>query len=118
MLEIGKEMIANYINEQSCRDDMESLGYLLLFLIRGSLTWQQVKTTTEERKLELIREMKETVSTEDLCNGLLKEFAAYFNHLYCLQFGDKPQYSYLAELSKISSAERVSNGITYLIGRF
>lgn len=95
MLKIGNEMIANYFQDQSPRDDMESLGYLLLYLIRGSLPWQQLEATTEEEKLKLIREKKETISTEALCDGLPKEFAAYFNHLRPLQFGDKPQYSYL-----------------------
>lgn len=80
------EMIANYVEEQSRRDDMESLGYLMLHLLRGSLPWQQIKATTNERKLELIREMKETISTEDLCEGLPKEFATYFNHVRSLQF--------------------------------
>ncbi|MCJ1346041.1 serine/threonine protein kinase [Peltigera leucophlebia] len=83
---------------QSPRDDMESLGYLMLYLHRGSLPWQQIKATTEERTLELIREMKETISTKDLCDGLPKEFAAYFNHVGSLQFGDKPRYSYLRRI--------------------
>ena len=95
MLEIGNGIIANYVKDQSCRDDMESLGYLLLYLIRGSLPWQQIEATTEEQKLELIRNTKETISTEALCDGLPNEFAVYFNHVRALQFGDKPQYSYL-----------------------
>ena len=95
LLEIRNGIIANYVKEQSPRDDMESLGYLLLYLLRGSLPWQQFEAPTEKEKLELIREKKETISTEALCDGLPKEFAAYFNHIRPLQFGDKPQYSYL-----------------------
>lgn len=89
------EMIANYVEDQSRRNDMESLGYLMLHLLPGSLPWQQIKATTNERKLELIREMKETISTEDLCDGLPKEFATYFNHVRSLHFGCKPRYFYL-----------------------
>ena len=77
---------------------MESLGYLMLYLLCGSLPWQQIKATTKERKLELIKEMKETISTSDLCDGLPKEFAAYFDHVRSLQFGDKPHYSYLRRI--------------------
>lgn len=91
-------MIANYVEGQSPRDDMESLGYLLLYLHRGSLPWEQIKATTEEGKLELIQEMKETISTEDLCDGLPKEFVAYFDHVRSLQFGEKPRYAYLRRL--------------------
>ena len=89
-------MIANYVQDQSPRDDMESLGYLLIYFIRGSLPWQQFETTTEDEEvLKLIREKKESISTEALCDGLPKEFAAYFNHVSRLKYGDKPQYSYL-----------------------
>lgn len=91
-------MIANYVEDQSRRDDMESLGYLMLFLLRGSLPWQQIKATTEELELEDIGERKRTISTEELCDGLPKEFAAYFDHVRSLQFGDKPRYSYLRKI--------------------
>lgn len=86
------------LEDQSPRDDMESLGYLLLYLHRGSLPWEQIKARTEAEMLELIREMKETISTEDLCHGLPKEFVAYFDHVRSLQFGEKPRYSYLRRL--------------------
>ena len=92
------DMITNYFEAQSRRDDMESLGYLMLYLLRGSLPWQNITATTNERKLELILKMKETISTLDLCDGLPKEFIAYFNHIRSLQFGDKPRYSYLRRI--------------------
>ena len=77
---------------------MESLGYLMLYLLRGSLPWQQIKAPTRKQKDELVQEMKETISTEDLCDGLPKEFAAYFDHVRSLKFGDKPRYSYLRRI--------------------
>lgn len=91
-------MMADYFEVQSRRDDMEALGYLMIYLLRGSLPWQQIKATTEERKLELIREMKETISTSDLCDGLPKEFKVYFDHVRSLKFGDKPRYFYLRRI--------------------
>lgn len=54
-----------------------------------------MKAITKERKLELIQEMKETISTSDLCDGLPKELAAYFDQVRSLRFGVKPRYSYL-----------------------
>lgn len=91
-------MIANYSEAQSRRDDMESLGYLMVYLLCGSLPWKKIKATTKERKLELIQEMKEKISTSDLCDGLPKEFATYFDHVRSLQFGDKPRYTYLRRI--------------------
>ena len=112
-------MIANHVEDQSRRDDMESLGYLMLFLLRGSLPWQQIKATTEELELEDIGERKMTISTEELCDGLPKEFAAYFDHVRSLQFGDKPRYSYLRRIfNNLFSREGFSNGIKCLIGQF
>lgn len=77
---------------------MESLGYVMLYLLCGSLPWQKIKATTNEQKLELILEMKEKISTSDLCNGLPKEFATYFDHVRSLKFGDKPRYTYLRRI--------------------
>lgn len=48
-----------------------------------------------EPELKLLREMKQKISTEDLCDGLPNGFAVYFDHVCSLQFGDKPRYSYL-----------------------
>lgn len=96
--EMLNEMIANYSEAQSRRDDMESLGYLTLYLLRVSLPWQKITATTTERKLELIQEMREKISTWDLCNGLPKLFAAYLDHVRSLQFGGKTRYSYLRRI--------------------
>ena len=63
-----------------------------MLYLRGSLPWEKITATTKEQKLELILE---TISISDLCNGLPKEFIAYFDHVRSLQFGDKPRYSYL-----------------------
>ncbi|TKA64435.1 hypothetical protein B0A49_10133 [Cryomyces minteri] len=81
--------------EQSRRDDMESLGYLVLYFIRGSLPWQGLKATSRKQKDELVLEKKRTTSIEELCDGLPEEFASYFQHVRALRFGDKPDYGYL-----------------------
>lgn len=76
-------------------DDLESLGYMLLYFLRGSLPWQGLKATNHEQREELILEKKKTISMEDLCEGQPKEFAIYFNYIRSLGFDDKPKYSYL-----------------------
>ena len=71
------DAVAESLKEQSRRDDMESLGYVILYFIRGSLPWQGLKATSKKQKLELILEKKETITTKDLCDGLPKAFATY-----------------------------------------
>ena len=80
---------------QSRCDDLESLGYLFLYFLRGSLPWQGLEAASQEQKEELILEKKRSVSTEDLCGALPKEFAAYFSHIRSPDIEDKPNYSYL-----------------------
>ena len=76
-------------------DDLESLGYILLYFLQGSLPWQGLEAVDKTAKEELILKKKQTTSTNDLCRGLPTEFAAYFDHIHSSRCGDTPKYSYL-----------------------
>jgi casein kinase 1 delta/casein kinase I family protein HRR25 len=85
--------------EQSWGDDLESLGYIFVYLARGSLPWQGLKASTEKEKNDLIKERKMNLSGEALCEGILPgEFATYINYTRSLGFEDKPDYAYLRRL--------------------
>jgi hypothetical protein len=97
--------------EQSRRDDLESLGYVLMYFNRGSLPWQGLKAVTKRQKYDKISEKKMSTPVEVLCNGypslyrvqilLLMcavEFATYLNYCRSLRFEDKPDYSYLRQI--------------------
>jgi casein kinase I family protein HRR25 len=84
--------------EQSRRDDLESLGYVFMYFLRGSLPWQGLKAATKKQKYDRIMEKKMTTSTEFLCLGFPKEFAIYLNYSRSLRFDDKPDYPYLRKL--------------------
>ncbi|KAJ3343719.1 serine/threonine protein kinase [Gonapodya sp. JEL0774] len=84
--------------EQSRRDDLESLGYVLMYFCRGSLPWQGLKAATKKQKYDRIMEKKMTTPTEVLCRGFPNEFAVYLNYTRSLRFDDKPDYSYLRKL--------------------
>jgi serine/threonine protein kinase len=67
--------------EQSRRDDLECLGYVLIYFLRGSLPWQGLKAKTKKEKYEQIKDKKLNTSLEELCVGFPEEFAQFM--LYC-----------------------------------
>ncbi|KAI9625028.1 hypothetical protein KEM48_008602 [Puccinia striiformis f. sp. tritici PST-130] len=77
---------------------MESLGYVFMYFLRGSLPWQGLKAATKKQKYDRIMEKKMTTPTEFLCRGFPKEFAIYLNYSRSLRFDDKPDYPYLRKL--------------------
>ena len=90
--------LASFETEQSRRDDLESLGYVLTYFLRGSLPWQGLKGTTKKLKYELILEKKISTTTDMLCKGFPAEFRSYFEHIRSLGFDDRPDYDYLKRL--------------------
>nr|ANO53992.1 CKI_epsilon [Limulus polyphemus] len=84
--------------EQSRRDDLESLGYVLMYFNRGSLPWQGLRAATKRQKYERISEKKMSTPVDELCRGFPCEFATYLNYCRSLRFEEKPDYSYLRQL--------------------
>lgn len=86
--------------EQSRRDDLESVGYLLIYFRRGRLPWQGIQAETEAQKYERIAESKASVPLDVLCSGLPMEFLLYLQYCRNLHFQQKPDYQFLRELFK------------------
>ncbi|KAG5744472.1 hypothetical protein H9Q72_014048 [Fusarium xylarioides] len=81
--------------EQSWSDDLESLGYVLVYLSRGELPWQGLRAATEDEKDDLVKEKKTNMPVESICEGLPEEFVAYIKYTRSLAFHDKPDYAHL-----------------------
>jgi len=92
--------------EQSRRDDLECLGYCLVYFLKGRLPWQNTKAETEREMHLLIRQTKQKVSSRKLCEGLPSEFVEFFTYLQTLSFTDKPDYNYLRGLFQKLFAEK------------
>jgi len=87
--------------EQSRRDDMESLGYVLMYFNRTALPWQGLKAATKKQKYEKISEKKMSTPVDVLCKGYPAEFAMYINYCRGLRFEEAPDYMYLRQLFRI-----------------
>ena len=81
--------------EQSRRDDIESLGYILVYLAKGILPWQGQKAKTKKEKYKIIMDKKLEFKPEMLCHGLPDEFRQFFEYIRGVQFTEKPDYSFL-----------------------
>lgn len=77
---------------------MESLGYILMYFVQGTLPWQGLRAATKQQKYERISEKKMSTPIDVLCKGAPCEFATYLNYCRSLRFEEKPDYSYLRQL--------------------
>ena len=93
--------------EQSRRDDLESLGYMMIYFCKGELPWMNVKGKTKEIKYKKIMEKKLEMKPDILCQGLPDEFNQYFKYVRELQFTEEPKYDFL--LGLFNSAMKKNN---------
>ncbi|KAK2715166.1 hypothetical protein QYM36_009971 [Artemia franciscana] len=84
--------------EQSRRDDLESLGYMLVHFAKGDLPWQNLKAISKLDLLDKIYRSKKATSISTLCETLPTEFGLYLNYCRNLEFGETPNYSYLVDI--------------------
>jgi hypothetical protein len=86
--------------EQSRRDDLESLGYTMVYLLKGVLPWTDIAATTTDvqRRLAQIRDIKLSTSTAELCSGLPEEVSIYFDLVRSMTFEEKPDYHTIRSL--------------------
>ncbi|XP_054169213.1 casein kinase I-like [Oppia nitens] len=80
--------------EQSRRDDMESIGFMLIYFIKGRLPWQRLKGHYLHR-LQQIANLKKQITIETLCTHIPKVFVQYMKHIRQLAFMDTPNYDML-----------------------
>lgn len=84
--------------EQSRKDDLESIAYILVYLYKARLPWMGIKHKDKKEKYRLIGEKKEATKEEDLCSGMPKEFVVFLKYVKNLDFNEKPHYSALKKM--------------------
>ena len=84
--------------EQSRRDDLESLGYMLIYLLKGYLPWKEFENKND--KIQKIFQLKRKISLSRLCRYLPEEIKKYIEYCKILSFEQEPNYEYLKGLFK------------------
>ena len=86
--------------EQSRRDDIESLGYMMVYFLKGNLPWFGLVNPDSNKKFDRIAKVKTETKLETLCAGLPKEIITFIQYSRNMKFEDKPNYSYLRSLTR------------------
>lgn len=84
--------------EQSRRDDLESIAYVLVYFLKGSLPWQGLKAKNAQKKYRLILEKKQQVSIAQLCAGCPSQFGEFLAYARALKFDTKPDIPFLRKM--------------------
>lgn len=81
--------------EQSRRDDLESIAYVILYLINGQLPWQGFVLKNKEDKYAKILEKKKAITDEELCKNLPKQIELFVSYVKNLEYEENPDYDYM-----------------------
>jgi len=84
--------------EHSRRDELESLGYIFIYFLKGKLPWQNIKVKDKEEKFKKILQKKLEISSNELCLGIPKEFEIFLEYVKNLKYDEKPDYNMLKDL--------------------
>lgn len=84
--------------EPTRRDELESVGYMLIYFIKGVLPWQGIKKQKNADHLKLIGDKKICVSIDTLCDGIPTSFKKYLKYCRNLKFDETPDYDYMLKL--------------------
>merc|ERR1719486_796910 len=91
--------------EQSRRDDLEAIGHMMMYFLRGSLPWSGLDAKTQEEKYKKIRQKKEEVKLDDLCQDHPEAFKIYLEQTRSLDFTERPDYEILRKLFRAVRAK-------------
>jgi len=83
---------------QTRRDDLESVGYVILFCLKGELPWQGLCEENRVKKWKKIENYKQAINISELTHGLPPEFCFYLDYVKKLKFDEKPDYEKLRKV--------------------
>ncbi|KAA6385689.1 MAG: putative Casein kinase 1, partial [Streblomastix strix] len=88
--------------EQSRRDDLEAVGYIIIYLMLGFLPWQGATGQNRLNKQDNIGRIKEKLNPSQLCQQMQTplEIAKFIEYSRKLKFEEEPNYEYCKNLFK------------------
>merc|ERR1719265_1622792 len=92
--------------EQSRRDDLEAIGHMLIYFLRGSLPWSGLEARTKQEKYRRIYEKKKQEKLPHLCRGFPEAFVKYMQYARGLEYEARPDYDMLRGLFKSSRGDK------------
>lgn len=100
--------------EEARRDDMESLGYLWIYMLKGRLPWQGLKASCSVEKMALVLKCKQSTPLAVLCEGLPNEFLTYMSFVRDMKQYDSPNYAAIKSLfAGCAKAQRIDYDFLY-----
>merc|ERR1712107_319338 len=87
-------------HEQSRRDDLEAIGHMFLYFLRGRVPWSGLDAPTRDDKNRMIKETKEKTPLDELCKGFPKAFETYLRYCRALGYMQRPDYAMLRQQFK------------------
>ena len=84
--------------EQSRRDDLESLSYVIMYLLKGNLPWINIDALDKYDRYKKILKEKMEINISEFCKNLPIEFEYFFNYCRLLKFEEIPNYEKLKQL--------------------
>jgi len=97
--------------EQSRRDDLEAIGYMLMYFFNGGkLPWKGISCKEKQHKYAKIYKMKKDLDYKEFCKNMPKQIIEYMNYCKNLPFEKDPDYEYLRNLFELALK---NNGLEY-----
>ncbi|KNZ62050.1 CK1/CK1/CK1-D protein kinase [Puccinia sorghi] len=84
--------------QQTRRDDLEALGYMLISFLTGSLPWLGIRADTKLEKNHIMAERKIRTPLDTLCKGLPDEFLLFLTYTRALKYKDRPDYDHIRKM--------------------
>ena len=100
--------------EQSRRDDLESMAYVLLYFLRGSLPWQGIKVKAKENRYKKILVKKKETSSDELCETFPEEFKYLVDYTRNLGYTENPDYEKLRQNFVVLVKEKMCRNFDFI----